>query len=85
MSNPKLIGNKCEGTIEVKRFYIEGVEMSSNCPKCGTETIREIGGDDCSYPELNKVEKKYFWCDGNEECGEEWEEDYIFELTVKLP
>jgi len=77
----KLIGNKFEGEIEVKRLYIDGVEIESKCPKCGKIYKCPIGGDHLSYPTLNEPTKHYCYC---EDCNTEWQEYFILEMTAKL-
>ena len=71
------IKGKFEGTIDVKRFYLEGIELKYTCPNCGEE---KVFTDYLSYPKVNEVESVDFWCC---ECDHEWTETVILTLTVK--
>ncbi len=54
------IKGKLKGELEIKRFYLEGLEISEKCPKCGKEIFIN---DYLSYPKMNDVEKIWFYCD----------------------
>lgn len=49
-----------------KRFYVPGVTLKANCPKCGAECERDLGGNYLSYPEYNSPIEIDLFC--NEEC-----------------
>ncbi len=68
------------GSINVKRFYLIGVQLREKCPTCGE--MVEWDGDDqyVSYPVLGKVEKIYMYCDG---CGNDFPKSIRLSLTVE--
>ncbi len=79
-------GMKIEGTIsgtlDVKRFYLPGVTIKDNCPKCGVELIKDFSnGEYLSYPTAGKPEKIHFWC---EECDEEWSGEVILDINLRM-
>jgi hypothetical protein len=65
------------GEIEVKRFYLDGLEMEYVCPECGTE---HRWNDYLSYPDINKPVYLSFHCEG---CDHEWKEPIILKVSVE--
>lgn len=64
-----------------KRFYLPGVVIKSKCLNCKKEMKRDLGDDYLSYPETNKSESVYFYCN---DCDIEFEEKIIIKLSVEL-
>lgn len=76
--NMKINGKITE--LEVKRFYMYGVTIESQCPCC-KETHTFDGEKDClDYPPVNEEINISFYC---EDCNEEWNEKIILEINVK--
>ena len=48
-------------SIDVKRFYLPGVEITTKCPKCGEE-IKYFGEDYLSYPIVGEIETLALYC-----------------------
>ena len=71
--------NIVKDEIEVKRFYLAGVEISANCPKCGKKIKYDIE-QYMSYPKLNKKETINFLCI---KCDDFFEEHIKLVLTVE--
>lgn len=66
--------------LDVKRFYLPGVELSSPCPKCGHVCVHDLSSDYLSYPVANVPEDKHFYCD---ECNHEWDERIVLRVSVE--
>lgn len=66
--------NKVKGNIDVKRFYLEGIVIYENCPKC-EKLIKFDDSQYMSYPNLNRKETINILC---ENC------DDFFEVSIKL-
>ena len=62
--------------LSIKRFYFEGLEIISTCPKCKSE--HHFNGY-VSYPSVGYKEKMYFYCPA---CDLEWVE--LFTLTMEF-
>jgi len=67
-----------EGSIEVKRFYLDEAKIIIVCPNCKSE--REYD-DYLSYPKINEFMKKSFYC---HECDCEWQEEIKLNLTIEV-
>lgn len=74
------ITGKATGEIDVKRFYMPGVKLESDCPECKTKNKQDMGDDYVSYPSFNTEFGFGFYC---HECNHEWEEDVIIEVKLK--
>ncbi len=72
--NDIITGNP-SGKIDEKRFYLPGVVVSGECPKCGEVSMTDLGFDYLDYPPMNQPFEMHRHC---RECDEEW---YI---SVKL-
>lgn len=70
---------KLEGEIEVKRFYLNGVEMVSLCPNCREASFWNGDSEYISHPNLDENQYVHFCCD---DCEEEWEE--YFKMSIVL-
>ena len=64
------------GTIDVKRFYLDGVIITCDCDKCGSILERDFGSDYLSYPTVGEPEDIEFWC---EDC----DHDITKTMTIK--
>lgn len=71
------IKGKLKGEIEVKRFYLEGVQINYTCPVCGD---KDIYNEYLSYPDINKPTTIGIWC---RECGHEWDENIQINVTIQ--
>jgi len=67
-----------KGEIEVKRFYLSGLQMNVICPECGFEYL---WGDYLSYPDVNTSIDLGLACS---ECDHNWTEQIILKLNVEL-
>jgi len=78
------IEGKASGGTGDKRFYIPGVVLKDNCPKCKKEVELDMAVRYLSYPSIGGKEKVHFYCcedDGG--CAEEWTKHVILELSVR--
>lgn len=73
------IEGKLNGEIDVKRFYLEGIKMTSKCPKCGKEAIFDGDSDYLSYPKANEIDTVCFYC-GN--CDDDWLEKIKLKISI---
>lgn len=64
-----------KGTLDVKRFYLDGVLIMADCPKCGYARCRDLGGDYLGYPNYGKPMPVAMYC---EPC------DFSFGIMVQL-
>lgn len=45
------ITGTCEGAdLNIKRFYMPGIEISDICPKCKTDWVHDFGDWPLNYP-----------------------------------
>lgn len=66
-----------DGKVEVKRFYLPGIDIITTCPNCGYE--HEWEGDYLSYPDAGIPIDLPCCCLS---CEHEWDERVI--LTIEL-
>jgi len=66
--------------LDVKRFYVPGVMLTDDCPKCGERYARDLGDDYLSYPVANRPFDFTVYC----ECGHEWTAKLILRLSVEV-
>lgn len=88
MPNLKIVTdtNIRSGT-DVKRFYIPGVVLTSNCPHCGESQSRDMGEHYLSYPETNSPVRVHFYHETKEDSqgrseSHEWSEEVILSITL---
>ena len=67
-----------------KRFYVP-VEVTSTCPGCGSNIVKDLTKEYLSYPHTNRVTKLYFT---HEDCGEEgedteWSHDVVVRISLE--
>jgi hypothetical protein len=80
--------NTIEGTqenieIDVKRFYVPGVTVCSECYNCGKPKEVNLGADYLSFPVTGKPIPVHFYC-GEDACNSVWEVDVILDLKLRL-
>lgn len=69
------------GTLEIKRCYIPGLKVETNCPSCGTVLVRDYAHDRYfSYPVINAPSDLWFNCP---ECDCEWSIRVELRLTLE--
>ena len=78
--NERITG-QMKGQIDCKRFYMPGVRVHSECPKCGKHFDNEFEGDSFNNPFANEPEKLYFYCD---HCNEEWQVPVILKVSLEI-
>lgn len=76
----KIVG-KASGEIDVKRFYIPGLEVQGNCPKCRAEFTRDFSTDYLSYPQIGEPKTLHLYCP---ECDHEWQRQMVLDISLKL-
>jgi len=67
-----------EGEIEVKRFYLSGLQINVTCPECGESYLWE---NYLSYPDINIPIDFGLACP---ECDYNWTEQIILNVNVEL-
>lgn len=70
------MAKKDEFTIDVKRFYVPGLE--AKCPTCGKKCTHDY----LSYPVANKAEDVTFYCSKCDDAGKPAEFDR--KVTVRV-
>lgn len=84
------IEGSCKGAeIDVKRFYVPGVTIHTECPKCGSQKQLDLGDDYLSHPVAGSPERVGFYCESETEgpekyCNTEWDVKVILDITVRL-
>jgi len=79
---PKIVGDSDESIdIDVKRFYMEGVEIHDECPECKTVAIRDLGQQYLSFPSTNSTMSEGMYC---EPCGHEWDVDVVLKMSLEI-
>jgi len=71
------INKQLEGQLNIKRFYLEGAEISYVCPNCGEEYKYD---QYLFYPEVNKFISLGFHC---YECEHEWTEEIKLNINIE--
>ena len=70
------IKGKLEGNLDIKRFYLDGLDIDIICPKCKN---KYKFNDYLSFPQINKKTEINLWC---EKCDNEWEENIIININI---
>ena len=65
--------------LEIKRMYLP-IVLIENCPRCNKEVEYSLNDHYLSYPDVNKSEIIYFYC---ENCST-YKEDFHFTKEIKL-
>lgn len=69
--------------IEVKRFYMPGVILSSKCPKCGENVEIDMDDEYISYPQVGEnVVEFYHECNEEDGLTEEWDVEFNLSISV---
>jgi hypothetical protein len=77
------VKGKARGQLDVKRFYLPGVTISDDCPKCRREVAYPLStGNDryLSYPIVGEPSDFHFYC---HECGAEWTVRLLLTISLK--
>jgi hypothetical protein len=75
----KILSDTMQGEIDVKRFYMSGVQVEDVCPKCG-DTLTYDGEEQyVSNPTAGSEIDLHMYC---EDCDHEW--DIKVQLQVKI-
>lgn len=85
----KITGDSIGLELDVKRFYIPGVIVHSECPKCGSPKQADLGDDYLPFPVVGVPESIHFYCESEAEgpdkyCDTEWAVEVILDLSVRL-
>ena len=75
---------------DVKRFYIPGYLISSECPKCGMESTYDMMNVYLDYPEIGAPVDVEFGCirgytdatKGQPECNASWIDQVVVKVTL---
>lgn len=74
------IKGKVEGCTDVKRFYLPGIEIETQCPKCSEIKNWKGRNEYLSYPVVGSNAIN-FYCD---DCDLEWEVEIQLDIMVKI-
>jgi hypothetical protein len=75
------ITGTAHGEIDVKRLYLPGIKVKSQCEKCSTLVTMDLADEYMSNPSIGAPEPVYFYCDN---CEHTWAVDVILKLSLKL-
>lgn len=67
-----------EGELSIKRLYLDGLEVKSQCPKC--KKIVKFD-DHIEYPKMNSEVNVNFYCTKCEAC---WEEKAYLKVELEV-
>jgi transcription elongation factor Elf1 len=56
------IQGEVTGELDVKRFYLRGLQVTFNCPACQKENQVRLDKTILNYPELGSVNRAYLDC-----------------------
>ena len=73
------IVGKPKGPIDVKRFYLPGVEIKEDCPSCGAHCDQDLDKQYMNYY-FNERIVEFGYC---QECDYVWERKFILEVTLR--
>ena len=86
--------NRIEGSvkgekIDVKRFYLPGIVVHSECPVCNSHKWMQLDVAYLSYPVVGSPEAIHFYCESEMEgpkkyCDAEWTVEVILDISVRL-
>ena len=76
---PRILKGSIKGPIDVKRFYLPGVEVEDDCPKCGS--IWTFNVDYVSYPTAGDNIDLHAYC---QNCENEWSVRVQLQVTITL-
>jgi len=81
-SKTKVHGVFTEGTeLCEKRFYLPGISLKGNCPKCQAPWVNDFDDNYLSYPSAGIPLEV---CVGCEACGETWTEQVVLNISLKM-
>jgi hypothetical protein len=66
--------------LDVRRFHLPGVVLSSKCPTCKKMIKSDLGADYLSYPSTNTPTDVHFYCPDDDA---EWDEQIVLRVTVE--
>lgn len=75
----RLLKGSIKGPIDVKRFYLPGLEIEDDCPKCGV--LWKFNGDYISYPVAGEEIDLHAYC---QDCNNEWSIKIQLQVTITL-
>lgn len=70
-----------ESTLDVKRFYMDGVQFKRPCPNCKAEVEKDFAYDYLSFPKVNKPIHLHMYCTG---CEHEWQIKAKLNMSLEL-
>lgn len=78
------VTGKCRSEIDIKRLYLPGISVYSNCPRCEKEHKVDLEDYPLSYPVSGGASDVNFYCDDDVCVGMEWSESVLLEILVEI-
>lgn len=76
----EIIGD-CSGDLNIKRMYLPGLTIKSNCPKCGREESKDFSRDYLADAKVGSPTPVYFFCD---DCTDDWQVQVQISITLEV-
>ncbi len=81
IKGPANIAGQPKGKLDVKRFHLPGVVISSLCPRCSAEVSDDLTLNHLTYPTVNQVFEHHMCCGI---CDNEWKLRLILKVSLEL-
>lgn len=75
------VSGTMRGGVEEKRFYMPGIALFDECPKCQAHTTRDFGDEYLSYPLVGDPFEHTMYCP---KCEHEWEVRLILRVSLEV-
>lgn len=70
--------------IEVKRFYLPGVKITSTCPDCGSPVTRDLARDYLSYPTIGENTMGMYHYHEDTDTDVVWDVKVVLHVSVRV-
>lgn len=79
---PKITGSIKKDSLDIKRFYLKGLVLEDECPKCKSKVENDFGDETgyLSYPTPGVPESVFLYCN---DCDHEWATNVVLEINLR--
>lgn len=74
MGKLEIINHPDSFHLDVKRFYVPGLEFKASCPKCNCVVSKDMAREYFHYPSTNTPMEIRMYCT---ECEDDWSAGYV--------
>jgi len=80
-----VIEGTAEGvTLDIKRMFIPGVFLKSDCPTCNQTITKDFEKEYFSYPRVGVPTEFYFLCESDKEKGGYCNTEWVVKVTLQI-